>query len=142
MYLCASHFASHCVCMCVHAEGVGQGLCAGFSLASSSSPAVSNELGSTALSLPLSWEITLWSSSSPSPASLLTCAHSLINTFGSLGRSGWLRDSTSMSFSLLFSPSLVLNLDFQSVGLHREKYNLTNTEFTEVFSIVQQQRSV
>lgn len=90
-----------CVYMCVH-ECVGQGLHARFSLAGSGSPAVPNELCSAVLSHPLSREITLWSSSSPSPASLLTCAHSLINTSGSLKKSGWLTDSTSMSFFPLF----------------------------------------
>lgn len=63
-----------------HVWNTGQGLHARFSLASSSSPAVSNELHSTVLSLPLSREITLWSSSLPSPALLVTRAHSLINT--------------------------------------------------------------
>lgn len=94
----------YCVC---YVEGAGQRL-ARFSLAGSSRPAMSNELCSTVLSLPLSREITLWTSSLPSPASLGTCAHSLINTLGSLRKSEGFTDSASVSLSLLFSPTGVI----------------------------------
>lgn len=112
---------SVCVCVCVFVSRVRvRDFNARFSLAGSSSPAVPNELCSAVLSLPLSGEITLWSSSQPSPTSLLTCAHSLINTSESLRKSVSAHRFNIRVLFLEFFPSLALNLVLRSVGSHRE----------------------
>lgn len=68
-YVC-EHFCV-CACVCVRLCWGSWASCVRFSLAGGNSPAVSNELCST-YCFCFTREITLWSSSSPSPSSLRT----------------------------------------------------------------------
>lgn len=152
-----AHFTA---CMCdlatllcsvrVCIRGGGQGFHARFSLAVSSSRAERNELRSTLLSLPLSGEITWRSPWRPTRSSA-----NLINTSGSRKRGrGCFVDGNILLHLQFFFLLLLLFFFFpshftpptdaavkfrsaQSVGSPREKHDLDNTEFKEVFSVQQ-----